>query len=330
MRNHDNIKQNEEKKDKFKDKYNPPKRKPTKEEERRMIGKAMEILIVSCMKNHVYRFGNEIRIQSDGGPIGLALTGEIADCFMMKWDKKVLQKCKDVGINVTAYSRFKDDIFVAAASLENGTKYMNGKLIMDEEKKAEDEGKAEDDITMEIIRQVSEDVDPMIKLTIDVPSYHKDEKISVLDLKVEMKKQSRNLISYEFFEKPTKNPKILMADSAINSSSKRTILTQECLRRFRNTKIELDESVRNEHLNKFMVKMKNAGYGQKYRMQVLNSAFNAFEKMVEEDKSGKKPLFRNRNWNKESRIQSKENKSNHWYKNSQNSEKTWQWLVEGT
>ena len=65
-----------------------------------------------------------------------------------------------------------------------------------------------------------------------------------------MDKQSGNRINYEFFEKPTKIPKILLAESAINSRSKRTILTQECLRRFRNTKIELDESVRNEHLNK--------------------------------------------------------------------------------
>ena len=130
----------------------------------------MEILVISCMKNHVYRFGNKIRIQSDGGPIGLALTGEIADCFMIKWDKKVLQKCRDVGIQISTYSRFKDDIFVSAASLENGTKFVDGKLIIDEEKNVEDEGKADDDITMEIIRQVSEDVDPMIKLTIDVPS----------------------------------------------------------------------------------------------------------------------------------------------------------------
>ena len=126
-----------------------------------------------------------------------------------------------------------------------------------------------------------------------------------------MDKQSGNRINYEFFEKPTKIPKILLAESAINSSSKRTILTQECLRRFRNTKIELYKSVRNEHLNKFMVNMKNAGYSQNYRMQILNSAFNAFGKMVEEDKSGKKPLFRNRNWNKENRIQSKENKTKH-------------------
>ena len=142
-----------------------------------------------------------------------------------------------------------------------------------------------------------------------------------------MDKQFETMINYEFFEKPTKNPTILLAESAINSSSKRTILTQECLRRLRNTKIELDESVRNEHLNQFMLKMKNAGYSQNYRMQILNSAFNAFEMMVEEDKSGKKPLFRNRNWNKENRIQSKESKTKHWYKNSQSSEKNYKTVL---
>ena len=76
-----------------KSKFLAPKRKPTKIEERRMIGKAVSVLILSCMNNHVYKFNNKLRIQSRGGPIGLGLTGEIADCFMIKWDKQFLEKC---------------------------------------------------------------------------------------------------------------------------------------------------------------------------------------------------------------------------------------------
>ena len=123
-----------------------------------------------------------------------------------------------------------------------------------------------------------------------------------------------------FFEKPTINPKILMADSAINAKSKRTILTQECLRHIRNTKIELGDAVRNDHLNRFMIKMKNSGYSKNYRIQILNSALNAFEKMVEEDKNGTKPLYRNREWNKENRVRDKEHKRNNWYKNDTKTE----------
>ena len=69
-------------------------RKPTKAEERSMISKAVEVLIISCMKNHVYKFNNTIRIQSEGGPIGLGLTGEVADCTMIKWDKQFLCSSK--------------------------------------------------------------------------------------------------------------------------------------------------------------------------------------------------------------------------------------------
>jgi hypothetical protein len=274
-----------------------------------MIGKAMELLIISCMKNHVYRFGNQLKLQSTGGPIGLALTGEVADCFMNKWDKMFTQKCKDMSINLHMYSRFKDDIFISADSLEKGTKIEDGKLVVDLGKKEEDEEKCDDLITLEIVRQVAELVHPMIKFTVDIPSEHEDKKIAVLDLNVKLNMEMHNRIDYEFFSKPTKNPKILLAKSAINASTKRTILTQECLRRMRNTKIELGEDVKNKHLNDFMLKMKNSGYGPKYRAQILNSALNAFNKMVEEDKSGKKPLHRSRTWNQENRILAKENKN---------------------
>ena len=81
--------------------------------------------------NHIYRFGNQIKLQSTGGPIGLALTGEVADCFMNKWDKLFLQKCKDMNIDSRMYSRFKDDIFVSALSLEKGTNIVDGKLVVD-------------------------------------------------------------------------------------------------------------------------------------------------------------------------------------------------------
>ena len=56
----------------------------------------------------------------------------------------------------------------------------------------------------------------------------------------------------------------------------------------------MGEKVRNKHLNEFMIKMKNSGYGKKYRIQVLDSALKAFEDMVEKDKAGIKPLYRDR------------------------------------
>ena len=63
-----------------------------------------------------------------------------------------------------------------------------------------------------------------------------------------------------------------------------------------------------------MVKLKNSGYGEKYRKEILDSALKGFEKMLEEDRNGTKPLFRNRSWKKEERENRKKERKVNWYK----------------
>ena len=77
----DTLTTNENNKKKRKKKaqvWNKPQRSPTRIEERRMFGKALEVMLITCMDNHIYLFENKVRIQKHGGPIGLKLTGEIA------------------------------------------------------------------------------------------------------------------------------------------------------------------------------------------------------------------------------------------------------------
>ena len=121
-------------------------------------------------------------------------------------------------------------------------------------------------------------------------------------------------LTFSFLKSPQKNSKVILADSALNPHAKRTILTQECLRRLRNTKVELGEDVQIKHLNDFMVKLKNSGYDKKYRIEVLDSAMKAFDKMKEDDKKNIKPLYRSRSWNTEERNKSKEIKKQSWWK----------------
>ena len=63
--------------------------------------------------------------------------------------------------------------------------------------------------------------------------------------------------------------------------------------------------------------MKNSGYSKKYRMEILNSAMKAFDKMLEEDSKNIKPLFRDRLWKKDEREIMKKNKKVNWYKNKE-------------
>ena len=155
----------------------------------------------------------------------------------------------------------------------------------------------------------------MIKLTVDTPCSHEDGKLPVLDVKVDVNEEEDNRIDFEFFEKPTKNPRVILASSALSISQKRTILTQECLRRLRNTKLELGLEIQRKHLNLFMLKLKNSGYDQKFRKEILNSALQAFDKMKADDESGAKPMYRNRQWNFEERQRTKLNRKQNWWNN---------------
>ena len=172
-----------------------------------------------------------------------------------------------------------------------------------------------DEITMEIIVEIAESVDDIVKFTADMPSKHKSNKIAILDVEVNINKKEQNRIDYEFYEKPSKNKRVILEDAALPAPQKRTILTQECLRRLRNTKIELGKETQVKHLNNFMLTMKNSGYPVKYRTEILNSSLKAFDDIIEADRAGIKPLFRDRDWNREVRDKLKQDKKQNWYKN---------------
>ncbi|KAL8587804.1 hypothetical protein ACOMHN_021022 [Nucella lapillus] len=75
-----------------------------------MMSEALRVAIEYIMKNHVYKFNNTVKKQSQGGPIGLELTGELAAIFMMWWDRELLRRVHMLGLEVALYKRYVDDI----------------------------------------------------------------------------------------------------------------------------------------------------------------------------------------------------------------------------
>ena len=67
--------------------FDPPKRLPTSDEEKKVFGKVLELVIVAVMKHRVYQFSGNTRKQEDGGPMELELSGLIARVFMFRWDR---------------------------------------------------------------------------------------------------------------------------------------------------------------------------------------------------------------------------------------------------
>jgi hypothetical protein len=126
-----------------------------------------------------------LEYQKQVGPIGLKLSGKIADCIMIDWDNKLLTKLKNSKITPEIYTRFKDDIEIVTECIEKGSLLMEEKIVVDEKKKEEDKDISDSKVTMGVIQKIANAIDTMIQLTIETPCNYPNGKVSVLDVIIE-------------------------------------------------------------------------------------------------------------------------------------------------
>ena len=186
-----------------------------------MFKEALRIGLGIVMRNHVYRFDNCIRQQQKGGPIGLELTGNIAQVFMIWWDQQLKLRLGNLGLLVAMYKRYVDDINIAAREVPLGTRYIDGELILDEDAIEIDRSVPGDKRTMEIIKCVGNDIHPSIQLEVDCPSNYDDGKLPILDLKVWIAiVNGCSWMVHEFYSKDISSKAVVHATSRHFSGNK--------------------------------------------------------------------------------------------------------------
>ena len=72
------------------------------------------------MSLHDFQLDDKIFRQKEGGSIGLDLTGVVSDIFMSYWDKKLLDRMAENGLEAIVYKRYKDDVNVVIEERVNG------------------------------------------------------------------------------------------------------------------------------------------------------------------------------------------------------------------
>ena len=245
--------------------------------------------------------------------MGSDITGLATDLYMIWWDGKFEKALNQAQIKLDVYGRFKDDLDFLTEIIPVGINYKDGNLVNNSGK---NQLITDEENTIRIINKIANEVDDMITLTYDIPEKHEDQKLPVLDLKVWVDKTQELL--FEFYEKPTKNERVILPSSALNWQAKRTILTQEAIRRLKNTSPSLGEETQNLHLSKFMHKLKISGYSEHFRSEIILSAKSAYKIMVENDLKGIKPLYRNSEQIENDRSQQKKNRTQWWNKKGNN------------
>lgn len=139
-----------------------------------MFAEMLAIVIKILINNHVYTFGGELYVQEGNGSIGDRATGIIAQIVMRWWDQQFKNKLRELKINFDLIERWGLWRFRAWNA------YKDGKLSIYKEKANEDRDVPDDKRTMEVIKNVANDIKEMVQMTVDVPSNHTDLKLPVL------------------------------------------------------------------------------------------------------------------------------------------------------
>ena len=88
--------------------------------QRRVLGKVIEVAVRTTFKNHIYMYRNYLYQQLKGGAIGLRLTGIVARIVMDRWSKIFRTTLDHNAINIYLQEKYVDDINVVIERISKG------------------------------------------------------------------------------------------------------------------------------------------------------------------------------------------------------------------
>ena len=290
-------------------------RSPGKKQKRKMIALAVAEGIKTCLENHMYCVGDKKYLQVRGGPIGLELTGAVSRPFMARWDRMYLERVRKAGIEMLLYERYVDDSNQAAVTPPPGTRYNQEKkkIMVDRSKIKEDESIEADERLAKLLLEIANSILPCVIMEGDWPSKNADRKLPILDMKTWT--DTQGTIKYQHYEKKVSRKTVMNANSAHSTACKRSVHTQEILRRLLNSSKSLDwKSQVTPVITEYMKRMKQAGYGEVYRKTVLKHALGIYDTKIKMHEEGVRPLYRPKSYKKKERKAAKIKKKHQWAK----------------
>ena len=169
--------------------------------------------------------------------------------------------------------------------------------------------------TARVYQSIGDSIFSYIKLTIDCPSLHTDGWMPCLDLKLRLREIERvTIIEHTHYRKPVCDSRLILNSSAHPDKVKRLTAVSEGPRNLLNTSSSLDWTHRAELLTELAARLKNSGYEEVFRGQVVRDCVVGWERKVEVAEAGGRPLYRPRWWQREDRNRRKLLKKTAWHR----------------
>ena len=267
---------------------------PNCKEKRLMLSKAVEVGVRECFRNHLYTFNGKVYRQTEGGPIGLRLSMAISRLVMAMWDKMLMDKGSNTGWLIHLLKRYVDDCTAVLETLKLGVRWseMQGlsyNSVWEEEDKSS--GLSDDQRTMREFQKMANTILDFIQVTYDTCTDNVSGRLPILDLQCWV---NDRVIFHMYYEKPMASRYFIKEASAMSSNTKWSSLSQEIIRRMKNTSWRVPHTVREDILTDCMRKLQRSGYPELFRRDCLIKGLEGYTKMVKAEASGLGPVNRPR------------------------------------
>ena len=282
-------------------------RKPLKSEDipnnikRSLIVRAISIALKVILENHIFVFNKRYYKQTKGGAIGVSIAGDVANLFLVWWDRELKRRLIDENIHIKLYSRYVDDGCIVIKKIHNENIEGNSEKY-----------------TMNTIKDIANGIHESIVVKVDYPSKNENKRLAILDTEMWIEKVNVNgimkcQIIYSHYMKPMSNRYVVHFESAMSYSSKINILTNELIRIFKNISTHVNKAEKENIIQYFIQRLIYSGYPQRERITIYRKAKQIYEKRLNDDKEGICPMYRSKKWKQTNGNRGGNKKE--WYKN---------------
>ena len=261
----------------------------TKMEKKELVATVVQVAVKAIFRTHMYQFGGRLYHQMSGGPIGLRATGAIARIVMGDWDQKMKKILTENGIEVEISARYIDDIRDILRAIRRGVVWNGKQLVIDEQQKVEDERRnvTPTKKTSEVLNSIMNYVHKNLHFTMEINEDFPNNRLPTLDMEIWIE---NSRIMYKFWEKPMAAKTVIHRESALSENSKIASLSQEVMRRMKNTSEDVSMKERVGVINQYCTKLHSSGYGRDQVERIIVAGLTGYEKALESHRNGKKKL----------------------------------------
>ena len=220
---------------KIESKFLPVRQDISQVDQRKLLAKVVEVGVLKVIRNHVYRWKDQLWLQSLGVPTGLRLSGLIGRVTMDHWRGRMLDLLKVHEVKSYIVEKYVDDVEAVCENMELGTRWTGDSLSITPETALQDKeaGRNRDEVTMVAWGQMASSILPSLDFTVDYCSRNKDGSVPMLDFHLWKESQEdpdspgkmRETLRYSFFEKSMANKEVMNKHSAMPHTTKMSTLT---------------------------------------------------------------------------------------------------------